>query len=141
MSLLNAYVATLSGAGTGGILLSDLDLFDVNGSVSSVSYRLTNAGDIISINTMFGTQDIGDWASPKSLAPGSYEVRVDLAPGSDSLASGTVGSWEALTTTRTWTLEQSTPGYAQATLQVQIRLGATVLTSANVNLSVDVFGL
>ena len=141
MSLLPLYVATLGGAGTGGILLSDLDIFDFNGTSSSCSYQLTNAGDVNSIDTMFGIRDRGDWASPKSLAPGSYEVRVDLGTGSDSLSSGTVGSWEALTSTRTWELEQTTPGSKFAILQVQIRLSSTVLTTATVTLSADVFGI
>jgi hypothetical protein len=143
--MLGNYVATLAGAGatggSGGILLANLTLFDFNGSSSLCAYQLTTAGDVNSIDTMFGLRDQGDWANPKSLAPGLYEVRVDLGTGSDSLTSGTVGSWEALTSTRTWELEQTTPGSTFAILLVQIRLSGTVLTSATVTLSADVFGI
>ena len=141
MTMINNYVATLAGAGatggSGGILLADLEVYDINGAASTAQYELTDAGDIRILTSMFGLQDIGDWASPKALAPGSYEVRVDLGPGSGSLTSGTVGSWLALTTSREWRLDRSTPGQSLTTLLVQIRLSSTVLTSATVTLACE----
>jgi hypothetical protein len=143
MSLLQAFFATLGGAGTsggsGGVLLSDRFVQDSNGGTASVSYRLTNTGDIEWLSSIFGTQDIGDWISPKSGAPGSYEVRADLAPGSMALSSGTVGSWLALTSSRTWTVERSFVGVSESTIDVQIRLGGTVLTTARITLYAEAF--
>ena len=142
MSLIQAYAATLGGAGTaggGGVILSDRTVQDSNGGSASVSYRLTSTGDIEWISSMFGTQDIGDWISPKSGAPGLYEVRADLALGSGALTSGTLGSWLALTSSRTWTLERGFVGVSEAQIIVQIRLGGTVLTSALISLYAEAF--
>jgi hypothetical protein len=143
VTMLNNYVATLSGAGAtggaGGILLSDVTVFDSAGFLASAGYSLTSAGDILAISSSFGATDIGDWASPKSLAPGSYEVRADLDTGSGGITSGTLGTWLALTSTRTWTLERLTTGVSEATIVVQIRLSSTVLTSAKVTLYAEAF--
>jgi hypothetical protein len=139
--MLNNYVATLAGAGatggSGGILLADLTVFDFGGVSTAAEYQLTSGGEIRTFTSSFGVLPAGDWASPKSLAPGSYEVRVDLGPGSASLASGTTGSWLALTSDQAWRLTRNLPGASDSTLLVQIRLGGTVLTSATVTLACE----
>lgn len=141
MSLLQAYVATLSGAGAtggaGGILLSDTTVFDTNGFLALAGYQLTSAGDIRQQTSSFGFQDIGDWANPKALAPGSYEVRATVESG--SVSSGTTGSWLALTSTRTWTVERTSTGVSEATILVEIRLSTTVLTAARIALYAEAF--
>jgi len=141
VTMLGNYVATLAGAGatggSGGILLADLAVFDLGGFSTAAEYRLISTGEIRVFTNSFGLQDVSDWASPKSLAPGSYEARVDLGPGSASLASGTVGSWLALTSDRAWRLERNLPGASDSTLLVQIRLSGTVLTSATVTLACE----
>lgn len=142
MSLLFRLMQTIGGAGTsggGGVLLADRGVFDSNGGSASASYRLTSTGDIEQINTLFGVRDIGDWISPKSGAPGTYEVRADLASGSRPISSGTLGSWLALTSSRTWTLQSSDVGSHEAQIVVQIRQGSTVLTSATISFFLEVF--
>lgn len=139
MSLVGAYLATLSGAGGSGgtvVVLANASVDDANSGSAEASYSLTTAGDVFGTSTLNGAVDIGDWISPNSAAPGSYEARADVVSG--SVTGSATGSWLALTTTRTWTLARSTPGVSAARLTVSIRLGVTTLTSATIDLSVQV---
>lgn len=139
MSLVGAYLATLSGAGGSGstiVVLANAAVDDTNSGSAEASYSLTNAGDVFGTTTLNGAVDIGDWISPKSAAPGSYEARADVVFG--SVTGAATGSWLALTSTRTWTLSSSSPGFASARLTVSIRLSGTTLTTATVDLSTQV---
>ena len=139
MSLIGAYLATLSGAGGSGstiVALANTSVDDANSGSAEASYSLTTAGDVFGTTTLNGAIDIGDWISPNSAAPGSYEARADVVFG--SVTGSATGSWLALTTTRTWTLARSTAGASAARLTVSIRLGGTTLTSATIDLSVQV---
>lgn len=143
MSLLLGYLATLGGVGGGGggavVALASRGCVDTNGGLASATYRLSSSGDVFIISTRFGIQDVGDWISPKSSAPGLYEVRADLASGSGPLTSGTLGSWVALSTSPSWTLTTSGIGISEATVDFQIRLGGTVLTSAQIAFYAEAF--
>lgn len=72
--------------------------------------------------------DNGDWCAPKIKAPGAgYEIRATLDAG--TLKSGTTGSWLALTSDRTWTVDQ----YNTADLTVDIRRnGGSILSTGAV---------
>lgn len=139
MSLLFEYLATLTGAGGGAseiVALADATVQDSNSGSASASYSLTLGGDVQAITTLDGTLDLGDWVSPKSAAPGSYEARADVVFGSVTGAS--TGAWLALTSTRTWTLANTDPGFDGARLTVSIRLGGTTLTTATIDLQTQV---
>lgn len=139
MSLVGAYLATLSGAGGSGstiVVLANAAVDDTNSGSAEASYSLTNAGDVFGTTTLNGAVDIGDWISPKSAAPGSYEARADVVFG--SVTGAATGSWLALTSTRTWTLSSLSPGFASARLTVSIRLSGTTLTTATVDLTTQV---
>lgn len=139
MSLLFEYLATLGGAGGGGsttVVLADNAVMDINSGTAEASYSLTSAGDVIATDTLNGPTDIGDWISPKSGAPGSYECRADVVFG--SVTGDSTGAWLALTSTRVWTLSRSTPGFQAARITVSIRLGGTTLTTATIDLTVQV---
>lgn len=139
MSLIGEYLSTLSGAGGGAstiVVLSDASVSDNNSGSASASYTLTSTGDVFSTDSINGALDIGDWISPKSGAPGSYEVRADVVFG--TVTGSATGSWLALTTSRTWTLEAFSPGFDAARLTVSIRLGGTTLTTATIDLTVQV---
>lgn len=138
MSLLFEYLATLAGAGGGGseiVALADYSVEDNNSGSAEAAYSLTSTGDVIATTTLNGPIDVADWVSPKSAAPGSYECRADVVFGS---VTGTTGSWLALTSTRTWSLAKSDPGFGAARLTVSIRLGGTTLTTATIDLTVQV---
>ena len=139
MSLVGAYLATLSGAGGSGstvVALADNSVVDFNSGSAEASYRLTSGGDVIAITTLIGDIDRGDWVSPKSAAPGSYEAKADVIYG--SVTGSATGSWLALTSDRTWTLSLVGAGSEAAGLTISIRLGATVLATCTVDLEVYV---
>jgi hypothetical protein len=139
VSLIGAYLATLSGAGGSGstiVALADAFVFDFNSGSAEATYKLTSTGDVIGFTTLNGDTDIGDWVSPKSAAPGSYEAKADVVFG--SVTGSATGSWLALTSDRTWTLSLVGSGSEAAGLTVSIRLGGTVIATASVNLEVYV---
>lgn len=89
------------------------------GVTATASYSLTSAGVINQITTG-GTSAIGYWINPAGAAGAAYEVYVTNS--GDALFSGTIGSWLALNTTRTWTQQKAIgTGFKQADLTVQIR--------------------
>jgi hypothetical protein len=139
VSLVGAYLATLAGAGGSGgtvVVLNNTSVDDTNSGSAEASYSLTTTGNVVGTTTLNGAINIGDWISPNSAAPGSYEARADVVFG--SVSGSATGSWLVLTTTRTWTLARATPGGSAARLTVSIRLGGTTLTSATVDLTAQV---
>jgi len=104
---------------------------------ASSSYTLSSTGDItftISGDTS-GTQDIGDWISPKS-GMSNYECLATVTSG--TLTSGTQGSWLNLGSPQSWTRTRpgGTTGQASVTFTLQIRqVGTTtILASASITL-------
>jgi hypothetical protein len=106
--------------------------FRVASGTAVSTYTLSSTGDINQTKNTT-TTDIGDWITPKSAAS-NYECFATLSSG--SLSSGTTGSWLALTSSRSWTRNQSTNGTSTAVIVVQIRkIGTTtVLDSATITL-------
>lgn len=139
MSLLNAYFLTLSGAGGSGsavVALTDQTIGAFDSGASSCSYTLKSNSEIEQFTSIIGFLPIGNWVSPTSAAPGSYECRADLVSG--TLSSGTTGSWLALTSDRTWNLTRLSPGSSSAELTISIRLSGVTLATCTVNLQSDV---
>jgi len=133
MSILAAMVAALNAV---HISISDQSLTDVGASPSFVSYSLQSDGDIETVSGV-GTLNLVDWITPVSKAPGAYEVRATLSLG--DTPTGTLGSWVALSSTRTWSLTQTGPGVKSCELFIEIRLGLVILDSATITLSAEVF--
>jgi hypothetical protein len=104
---------------------------------ASASIEFQSDGDIITVGDL-GSVDEGDWISPKASAPGSYEIRATLVSG--DTPSGTLGSWLALTSNRTWTNNKpgAAPGVRSCQLTIEIRLGSTVLDTTTVDLYAEV---
>lgn len=94
-------------------------------------------GDIHSINTI-GSVDEGDWISPKSAAPGAYEIMAHQDSG-DALdvTSDALDTWLALSSTRQWSISTIASGLKTASLTVSIRLGTQVLSSGVFALSAE----
>jgi hypothetical protein len=107
----------------------------VGSGTAVAGYVLASSGDINRLNNA-NTTDIGDWITPKSAASG-YECKATVSLG--SLSSGSTGSWLALTSDRSWTCNQSTPGTKSATIVVEIRKTGTttVLDSATITLEAN----
>lgn len=131
--------AVMAIAGAGGEIVSISDATPHGNSVSpanaTATYSLTNAGDIVHGDGA-GT-DQGDWISPKRNF-GSYEVRATETAG--TVTTGTVGSWLALSTTRTWTKTRTSdsPGTDSVTLTVEIRKAGVTLDTATITIEAEV---
>lgn len=136
MSLIAAIAATMGGA---RVAISDADVADSTTSPTNASatYRLTNAGVVSKTTVADGTTALGNWIAPTSAAGANYEVRATELSG--SVTSGTIGSWEALDTTRTWTLTRTAVGTANCTLTIEIRLASSgaVLDTATITLEAN----
>ena len=96
---------------------------------ATASFSLQNDGDIVT-----SAGDEGDWVTPAVAGvAAAYECFATLDSG--TLTSGTTGSWLALSSTRTWTLQQTVVGTNNAQITIQIReigtseiLDSTVVT-------------
>jgi hypothetical protein len=127
--------------GTSNVVISISDEFigalEFSPNTAVAGYRLNSNGDVESINNAFPIT-LGQWCTPTSAA-GNYEARVTVTFG--TLTSGSAGVWLALSSTRTWELEQSAQGFVQCIFTVEIRrIGTTtVLDSASIELSAEVF--
>lgn len=125
--------------GTTAVVVSIVDDLITSTKVASgtavATYRLSSTGDIEQTKNTT-TTDIGDWVTPKSAAA-NYECKATLVSG--SLTSGTTGSWLALTTSRAWSVSQSTTGTKTATISVEIRkVGTTtVLDTATITVEAN----
>ena len=81
-----------------------------------------------------------DWIIPNGAASGDYEVRAtEIAQTGGATRSGTTGSWLALSSTRTWTIQKEIgTGTATWDLTLEIRKGSTTLASGTYELTVTV---
>ena len=131
-------LAAFGAIGGDRISLSGLTISAIgSGGAQTATYTLESDGDVIIATTVDGSLDAGDWISPKASAPSDYEVQATLVSG--TLSTGTTGSWLALSSNRSWTLQRVTVGVAtQVTLTIEIRKGSgAVLASATVTLDAE----
>lgn len=131
-----------------------ISLGDLHGA-SSEEVSVSGSGDISSFNqsatlrfksdgtveatTNAGTEQLSastDWIIPNDAAPGSYQVRATVTSGATP-DGGTVGSWQALTSTRSWTLfAPGSTGSRGCTLLIEVRDGSgSVIDSGSYPLS------
>jgi hypothetical protein len=101
-------------------------------------FQLTSAGDIV--RTTDGTNvtaDAGDWINPK-VDMALYESRFDLLSG--TLSAGTTGTWQALSSNRSWVkarvrmVDGVGTSSATGTLQIRLASSGTVVASVTIAL-------
>ena len=136
MSILLAAWAAMGGD---KISLSLVTVVSVGAGTQTATYTLESDGDVISATTSGGSVDEGDWIDPKANAPSDYEVQATLNAGTLTPGSSATGSWLALTSNRSWSLQQITIGQAtQVDLTIEIRKGSgATLASATVTLDAE----
>jgi hypothetical protein len=95
--------------------------------------QVQGSTDFNGINPFF----IENWVTPTSQAA-NYEALVTILTG--SLTGGTTGSWVALSSNRSWYVNQTGNGQKTCTFTVQIRrVGTgTVLDTATITITADV---
>ena len=88
---------------------------------SQIQVNFLSNGTATVTGATFATVNLTNWATPTSLAPGTYQIRTSLMSGSAlTINSGT--SWLALTTNRSWGYF-TTSGILSGVIRVEIRDG------------------
>lgn len=105
--------------------------YDVVG-INSVEITFESDADISSNSDAFGPVDEGDWLSPTSAAPGLFEIRATLTGGVNP-TTGTMDTWLALTSNRTWTLDSGGEQLSEFLIEIRYNGGAA-LDSTTVSL-------
>lgn len=103
---------------------------------AQVILDVTSAGTYAVTLSTSGGGPTGDWISPTSLASGSYEIRATATSG--TVSTGTVGSWLALSSTRTWTVSRGSVGSKACTLTIEIRTEGVTVYSGSITLRATV---
>jgi hypothetical protein len=129
--LMAATILSSSAAPSGSVSITNQNYSRTGNSTTTVSekYKLVNDGTVQKVGATLET-----WLVSGTVA--DFEAMVTVQSG--ALASGTTGSWLALSSTRTWTVSASPGNTSTCTFLVQIRDAATqtVLDSATITISV-----
>lgn len=104
----------------------------INVAVAYISYE--SDGDVIA-TTSAGAMDVGDWIVPKTAAPGAYTIRAEVLSGSLAAGSSATDTDLALTSTRSWGVEQIGAGTTIATIRLTIKLGGAALATRDIVLT------
>ena len=122
MGALKGSVATPSIFVDGGPTVGSPDAYaDSTPGGSQIQVNFLSNGTATVTGATFTTVNLTNWATPTSLAPGSYQIRTSLMSGSAlTINSGT--SWLALTTNRSWGYF-TTSGILSGVIRVEIRDG------------------
>ena len=104
----------------------------VSGSATA-GVQFQSDGDIIATS---GTPSasLGDWIDPKGSAPGLYEIRATVTSG--TLSSGTANTWQALTSSRTWSITSTNTKITQIFFEIRDSSGA-ILDDGTITLELD----
>ena len=139
MPIPGVLTSPIGGAAQPRVSIGDEIIVDVTVAPTNASagYSLTSAGVINEITVSGGTVSLGNWITPTVFAGAAYEVRATEVSG--TVSTGTVGSWLALSSTRTWTRARVVAGSDSVVLTIEIRLAASgaVLDSATVTLTAE----
>jgi len=116
-----------SGSGTsifvdGGPTVGSPDAYaDSTPGGSQIQVNFLSNGTATVTGATLTTVNLTNWATPTSLAPGTYQIRTSLMSGSAlTINSGT--SWLALTSNRSWGYF-TTSGILSGVIRVEIRDG------------------
>lgn len=122
------------------IEIGDGTISDVVVSPAGAVATLTIKNDgTISTSGNGGSYTDTAWADPTGVGTGDdYEIQVTATGSGGTSFTGTLGSWVALTTDKSWTLSQTGTGNGSRDLTVSIRDTATstVQDTASITLSV-----
>lgn len=132
--LLQLLAQTMQSSSSPVIFVPDSTITEqfVSGSATA-GIQFQSDGDVVSTS---GTpsSSLGDWIIPKSSAPGGYEIRATVTSG--TLTSGTANTWQALTSSRTWSITSSNSRTTQIFFEIRDGAG-TVVDDGTVTLVLD----
>lgn len=122
-----------SSAGGGNVTLNAATVSENGTAVQTTSYRISSDGFVYHGDNGAYTSRYRWTAEPVT----NYEARVTLVSG-DSPSGSTVGSWLALSTTRTWSIVASiaNDGSVFSTLSVEIRDATSLAVVATATITI-----
>lgn len=123
-------VVTLSGSSGTPNVSSVITVFPTD---ATAGWRFRNDGSVerLVVSTWTDFNDSTEWVIPHAHA-GSYWIRATLDADSAPSAGPALGSWHALTTTRTWTWTETDSGTFAGTLKIEIATdsgGSTIVAT------------
>lgn len=133
------FAAVAGGYNSVRVVVTDQGLVASSAGTATAAYRLGSDGFVYQVINGGAPSQLEQWCTPAAAA-GNYEARVTVTVG--SLTSGTTGTWLALTSTRDWARQETTPGNtSNCTFTVEIRPagGGSTLDSATINLEASRF--
>lgn len=115
------------------VTISDLVVSYVGGTPAE--YYLTSGGSIQKRDSAVVTT-VGSWITNAAFV-GQFECRATMISG--SVSSGTIGAWQSLSTTRSWTRGAALGTFQQCRFTLEIRNASTavVVDSATITLEAD----
>lgn len=99
---------------------------------STASFTMNSNGTYSSVGNLSSVS--GTWQTGTGTGS-SYDVRVTLITG--TFSSGTTGTWVSLSTTRSWSCVQSSPGFKYTNATLEIRDASTLAVLATSDLTVQ----
>lgn len=146
-TLINALAGTLGAAAAGDIItVNDVTISDFGFlTLTSAGIRFESNGTVDYLREPNAdTLNAYDWVTPTSSAPGSYVIRATQTSSTGGgTFTGTLNTWQALSTSRTWELSKNNEGTFTRTLTIEISGdgGSTTLDSGSVTLTATYSGL
>ena len=105
--------------------ITDRSISRTAGAATVAGYRLNTSGVVEKVEGVTYTT-LETWLGSPGYASSSYEARATLQSG-DPLSSGTVGTWQALSSSREWQQQATVPGTTlTSTLLIEIRNATTL---------------
>jgi|JI9StandDraft_1071089.scaffolds.fasta_scaffold41208_4 hypothetical protein len=118
------------------IIINNQSINRTAGAATTAGYRLNTSGIAEKLEGASYTT-LETWLGSPGYASSSYEARATLQSG-DPLSSGTVGTWQALSSSREWQQQATLPGTTlTSTLLIEIRNATTlaVVDTATITLT------
>lgn len=129
-------IAAIMGAMVGPRVQHPVDSVNDNfPGVATAYISYESDGDVISSTISRGAEDVGDWVTPKTAAPGGYTIRAEVLSGSLAAGSSATDTDLALTATRSWGVEREGAGTTIATIRLTIKLGGMALATRDITLA------
>jgi len=138
---------TMTGANFYGASARSFSLAAIDDTVGDVNFGATalftlvleSDGDIVEANHFFPSGfDLGNWTTPITGGVGSgYESRFSKNSG-DNPTSGTLATWQVLSSNRSWNWTQNSAGIKAGNYTVEIRNASTLAVVASKTFDLEI---
>jgi hypothetical protein len=115
--------------------LPSADVFETRPIAASAGISIKSNGDFTSTTIAAGEVDLGDWISPKGLAPNGCTIRCHKNSGTNP-SGDALDSDLALTSTRSWSVSQVGAGSTTANITLTLKdVSGNTLKTSTINIT------